>query len=104
MTEAVTEGLRETIQELTELFYAYDGLDPAMIILERGPETKLWRLVYKESQMGTTMVFQAYGCLLALVSLYLGEVMTASENYCPAVFANLSNAWLKWYQLLRVLF
>ena len=63
------------------------------------------RLAEEEVRAGAEAAFTAYGIPLAKVTSvrYLGSVLSADNNYCPAVVRNLWKARWMWARLMRVL-
>ena len=77
----------------------------ATAFFRRGEERKQRRLVEEEAWSGTEKVITPYWIPLAPVTSfkYLGRVLSASDENCPAVVQNLWQAQQKWVWLSRVL-
>ena len=70
-----------------------------------GAERKRRRLAEAEIRESTEMAFKAYREQLEAVPrfTYLGRVMTAGDDDCPAVAGNLNKARRSWGRLQRIL-
>ena len=71
----------------------------------KGAERKRRGMEEKELQESSERDFQAYGEPLETVTLfkYLGQVMMAKKDDCPAVAGNLRKDWKSWTWTTRIL-
>ena len=73
--------------------------------VRRGAEQKRRRLAEKETRENLEQAFHAYRKLMEVVSefRYLGRLLTATDDYWPAVAGNIRKARVIWGRLARVL-
>ena len=70
-----------------------------------GAEQKRCRLTAEDMRESTEWDYQTYGRPLTWVSLlkYLGQFLTASEDYWPELVGKIRKVRMKWDRLLRIL-
>ena len=71
---------------------------------KKGAERKRRRLAEKETRENSERGFHAYGKPMEAVSefRYLGRILTATDDYWPAVAGNIRNVRVIWGRLARV--
>ena len=82
-----------------------NGRHPSTPLCRRGEKRKRWSLETEEAQATEDMAFKAYGHSLTMIlSLkYRMRVISSSDDYWPAVTANLQMDWNKWYRISQIL-
>ena len=70
----------------------------------KGAERKRRRIAEEELRDSMERAFEAYGKPIDTVIKfkYLGRVMTAGDDDCPAVAGNLINVWKSWGRLTKI--
>ena len=84
--------------DMLVLWRALNGKHHDTVMCRKGAERKRRRMAETELRESTERAFEAYGNPIEAVSSfkYLGRIMTAGDDDCPAVAGNLVNARKSW--------
>ena len=87
------------------LWRSLNGRHKSTVMCRSGAERKRRRLAETKIRESTEMSFEVYGEQLKTVTSfkYLGRILTAGDDDCPAVAGNLGKARRSWGRLQRIL-